>query len=249
LGVAGLPQSATGQAVLLTGINIPMSLGYHYGPKPNSAVTEFLHNGSVFSILQKSKKRVGLLNAYPPRYFEAIHSRHRMYSAIPFAATNAGVSLRTARDLHAGQALSVDFTGQGWHTELGLTDTPLISPIQAGERLTQLAEDLDLAFFEYWISDYAGHRQAMDVACTLLETFDAVLGGLLATWNDQDGLILITSDHGNLEDLSHRHHTCNPVPALLIGAPALRHPFTASLHSLTDIAPAIKTLLVECPKS
>ncbi|MCK6584127.1 MAG: hypothetical protein L6Q49_13600, partial [Anaerolineales bacterium] len=32
LGVKGLPQSATGQAVLLTGINIPAELGYHYGP-------------------------------------------------------------------------------------------------------------------------------------------------------------------------------------------------------------------------
>ncbi len=35
LGVKGLPQSATGQAVLLTGINIPAEIGYHYGPKPN----------------------------------------------------------------------------------------------------------------------------------------------------------------------------------------------------------------------
>jgi 2,3-bisphosphoglycerate-independent phosphoglycerate mutase len=248
LGVAGLPQSATGQAALLTGINVPLSLGYHYGPKPNSAVAEFLQNGSIFSILKQSEKRVGILNAYPPRYFEAIRSGHRIHSAIPLAATNAGVSLRTARDLHAGQALSVDFTGHGWRTELGLTDTPLIKPAQAGERLTQLTEDLDLAFFEYWISDYAGHRQAMDAACTLLETFDAVLGGVLATWNDQDGLILITSDHGNLEDLSHRRHTRNPVPALLVGVPALRHQFAASLYSLLDVAPAIKSLLVERPE-
>ena len=35
LGVSGAPQSATGQAVLLTGINIPAEIGYHYGPKPN----------------------------------------------------------------------------------------------------------------------------------------------------------------------------------------------------------------------
>jgi 2,3-bisphosphoglycerate-independent phosphoglycerate mutase len=35
LGVPGLPQSATGQASLLTGINVPAKIGYHYGPKPN----------------------------------------------------------------------------------------------------------------------------------------------------------------------------------------------------------------------
>ncbi|MDO9349413.1 MAG: hypothetical protein Q7T47_09010, partial [Anaerolineales bacterium] len=38
LGVPGLPQSATGQAVLLTGENVPAALGHHYGPKPNPAV-------------------------------------------------------------------------------------------------------------------------------------------------------------------------------------------------------------------
>src|SRR5687767_5228264 len=38
LGVDGLPQSATGQAVLMTGVNIPAELGYHYGPKPNPQV-------------------------------------------------------------------------------------------------------------------------------------------------------------------------------------------------------------------
>ena len=42
LGVEGLPQSATGQAVLLTGINIPAELGYHYGPKPNPEVAQYL---------------------------------------------------------------------------------------------------------------------------------------------------------------------------------------------------------------
>jgi 2,3-bisphosphoglycerate-independent phosphoglycerate mutase len=243
LGVTGLPQSATGQAALLTGINVPLSIGYHYGPKPNRPVAEFLRNGSIFSILQDAGKRVGILNAYPPRYFEAIRSGRRMYSAIPLAATSAGVALPTADDLHAGRALSVDFTGHGWHTELGLTDTPLLEPAQAGEHLARLAEGLDLAFFEYWISDYAGHHQAMEAACALFETLDTVLGSLLAAWDDRHGLILITSDHGNLEDLSHRRHTANPVPALLVGASALRHQFTASLHSLTDIAPAIQRLL------
>ncbi len=49
LGVPGLPQSATGQAALLTGINVPAELGHHYGPKPDPEVAAFLKNGSVFS--------------------------------------------------------------------------------------------------------------------------------------------------------------------------------------------------------
>nr|NIV37810.1 peptidase [Anaerolineae bacterium] len=35
LGVEGTPQSATGQATLLTGKNVPAEIGAHYGPKPN----------------------------------------------------------------------------------------------------------------------------------------------------------------------------------------------------------------------
>jgi hypothetical protein len=41
LGVPGAPQSATGQATLLTGRNVPAELGYHYGPKPNPPSPRF----------------------------------------------------------------------------------------------------------------------------------------------------------------------------------------------------------------
>jgi bisphosphoglycerate-independent phosphoglycerate mutase (AlkP superfamily) len=83
----------------------------------------------------------------------------------------------------------------------------------------------------------------MAAARSLLMTFDAVLGGLLAAWDDDAGLILITSDHGNLEDLSTRGHTANPAPGLIIGAPRLRAPFAASLRTLADVAPAILAAL------
>ena len=243
LGVPGSPQSATGQATLLTGQNIPAQLGYHYGPKPNPAVAAYLRNGNLFSHLCQNRYRTGLLNAYPPRYFHAIESGRRLYSAIPLAVTSAGISLRTQADLHAGQALSADFTAEGWRTQLGFEDTPLLTPFEAGQRLGKLALDLDFAMFEYWLSDYAGHGQNMAQACRLLEIFDRVLEGLLSAWQDEDGLIVITSDHGNLEDLSTRHHTRNPVPALVIGAPEDRRSFTANLNDLTKISPAIQNYL------
>ena len=222
LGVAGLPQSASGQATLLTGQNVPAALGYHYGPKPNPAVAAFLRNGNLFNTLKENGGKAGFLNAYPPRYFAAIQSGLRLYSAIPLAATSAGIMLRTSADLLAGQAIAADFTAQGWHTHLGLTDAPLLSPIEAGARLAELALSYNFSLFEYWMSDYAGHNQDMEAACVLLESFDQVLGGLLEAWNDREGLILLTSDHGNLEDLSTRRHTYNPVPALLIGDTDLR---------------------------
>ena len=244
LGVEGLAQSATGQAVLLTGVNIPKEIGEHYGPKPNPAVAAYLQNGkTLFSWLRANNKTAALLNAYPPRYFHSIESGRRLYSSVPLALTNAGFPLFTKDDLYAGRALSADFTGEGWHSFLGLKDAPTFSPRDAGRKTTELAMQYDFAFFEYWASDYAGHKQNMSAACALLEAFDGVLGGLLEAWDDNEGLILLTSDHGNLEDLSTRRHTDAKVPGLVIGAKAAREKFVDGLTDLTGIAPAIQRVL------
>jgi bisphosphoglycerate-independent phosphoglycerate mutase (AlkP superfamily) len=114
-----------------------------------------------------------------------------------------------------------------------------MTPDQAGKRLATLMDDYDLAIFEYWLSDYAGHHQDMSAAQSLLETFDRVLGGLLEAWDDKQGLILITSDHGNMEDLGTRRHTANPVPALLIGDPIFRQDFAADLTDIIGVTPSI----------
>ncbi|MGE5464200.1 MAG: hypothetical protein ACM3PS_12640, partial [Syntrophothermus sp.] len=186
VGVSGLPQSATGQAILLTGRNIPADLGYHYGPKPNPEVAAYLRDGTLFSDLKAAGKKAVLLNAYPPRYFAGVDSGKRLYSSIPLAVTNAGIPLFRHDDLFAGRALSADFTGEGWRTMLGYDDAPVMDPQQAGRKLGALAKEYDFALFEYWASDYAGHRQEMDTAIQLMETFDGVLGGLVESW-DHDG--------------------------------------------------------------
>jgi 2,3-bisphosphoglycerate-independent phosphoglycerate mutase len=242
VGVSGLPQSATGQAILLTGKNIPAELGYHYGPKPNPEVAAYLNDGTLFSNFAKAGKKVALLNGYPPRYFHGIDSGKRLYSSIPLAVTNAGVPLFRHEDLFAGRALSADFTGEGWRTMLGFLDAPVMEAAQAGRKLGSLAKEYDFSLFEYWASDYAGHKQQMDEAIRLMESFDGVLGGLVDVWDN--GLILVTSDHGNMEDLSTRKHTDANVPALIIGEKAAREEFTRDLKDLTDIAPAIwKTVM------
>lgn len=239
LGVPGLPQSATGQATLVTGKNIPQLIGEHYGPKPNQPIRQLIAQGTLFSQLHQRGLRTTLLNAYPEGYFQAIESGKRLYSAIPLAVTEAGLPLKTTQDLKNGRAFSADFTGQGWRQHLGYEDIPLLGTHQAGEHLAALAASYDFAFFEYWISDFAGHRQDKSEAVKLMETFDQVLGGLLHAWDHQNGLIFITSDHGNIEDLSTRRHTLNPVPGLMIGAAHLREAFSADLHDLTGVAPAI----------
>ncbi len=243
LGVSGLAQSATGQAVLLTGVNIPAALGYHYGPKPNPETAAFLQDGGIFGELTRAGKLAALLNAYPPGYFHGISSGKRLYSSIPLAVTNAGLPLFTIDDLIAERAISADFTGEGLRERMGRLDVPELAPAKAGARLADLSQQFDFAFFEYWLSDYAGHGQNMNAALRLLEIADVVLGGLLEAWKDEEGLVLLTSDHGNLEDLSTRRHTTNPVPLLLIGNKKARRLFEG-VADLAGVAPAIKKVIL-----
>jgi hypothetical protein len=237
VGVDGLPQSATGQAILLTGKNISAEIGYHYGPKPNPVVAAYLNGGTLFSRFVEAGKKTTLLNAYPPRYFDGIDSGKRLYSSIPLAVTNAGIELFRHEDLFAGRALSADFTGEGWRTMLGFPDSPVMNPREAGRKLASLAMEYDFSLFEYWASDYAGHKQQMETAVGLMETFDGVLGGLLEMMNEL--LVVVTSDHGNMEDVSTRKHTDADVPALVIGEKSAREEFTRDMRDLTHIAPAI----------
>lgn len=243
LGVQGMPQSATGQSVLLTGINIPAELGYHYGPKPNPEVAQYLDGKTIFAKAVNAGKKAALLNAYPPRYFDGIDSGKRLYSAIPQAVTNAGLPLFTQDDFFSGRALSADFTGKGWREFMKMDNSPLFEPEEAGNKLAALASQYDFSFFEYWASDYAGHKQDMDWAIRQLETFDSVLKGLLDIWHNEDGLILLTSDHGNMEDLSTRRHTDANVPLLLFGDINKRREFQKDIRDLTGIAPAISKIL------
>jgi 2,3-bisphosphoglycerate-independent phosphoglycerate mutase len=245
LGVPGDPQSASGQAALLTGRNIPRLIAGHYGPKPNKAIAAALKGGNLFAEVLRRGGRAQLLNAYPPRYFEAILTRRRLCSSIPLAAVLAGLPLMTADDLQAGRALSADFTGIGWAAQPDFPPAPIYDPEQAGRQLARLSLLADLTWFDYWPSDYAGHRASLEQAIALLGTFDRVLGGLVDAWDDRPDLVVLTSDHGNLEDLAHRGHTLAPVPGLLIGPRDLRRSFARGLRDLTGFHDAVLRTLFE----
>ncbi len=237
LGVPGRPQSATGQAAILTGRNVPAALGEHYGPRPNAAIRALLDRDNLFKRVVASGGSAALITAFPPRFFEALARGKRLPSSIQHAALAAGLRLATEQDIYAGTAMSPDWTGAGWRSDLGYTDTPLYAPQEAGAHLARLAGARTLTFFEHWVSDMIGHRGTLAQGVALLELFDAVMAGLLAAWDDEAGVIVITSDHGNLEDLSTRKHTANDVPTVIIGA--ARGRVAEGLHDLTGIAPGI----------
>jgi 2,3-bisphosphoglycerate-independent phosphoglycerate mutase len=241
LGLPGRPQSATGQATILTGRNVPRLVGQHYGPKPNQAVAREIRRGNLFQEILACGGTAALLTPYPQGYFDAVDSGKRLLSAVPLAVTSAGLSLMTADDLRAGRAVSPGFTGQGWHDHLGYSDIPLMTLPESGRQIAAIAQSYTFSFFEHWPSDRSGHRGTLAEATRHLELIDAALGGLLAAWDDQHGLLIITSDHGNIEEKEHRQHSRNPVPTILVGRDHAR--LAQRITDLTGIAAVVREFL------
>jgi 2,3-bisphosphoglycerate-independent phosphoglycerate mutase len=241
LGIPGRPQSATGQATILTGRNVPRIIGGHYGPKPNPAVAEIIQQGSLFAEVVNAGRSTALITPYPQSYFEAIESGKRLLSAVPLAATMAGLHLMDADDLRQGHAVSPDFTARGWRDHLGYMDIPVIALNEAGQRIATIASGYNFSFFEHWPSDQTGHRGSLEEAVAHLEVIDRVLGGLFEAWDEGHGLLIITSDHGNIEEKNHRQHTRNPVPTILFGRDHTE--YARHIRMLDDIAGVVRKYL------
>jgi 2,3-bisphosphoglycerate-independent phosphoglycerate mutase len=241
LGVPGLPQSATGQTAIFTGINAPRAIGEHLGPYPNAALRKMLAEDNLFQRLVAANRRVAFANAYPPIFFERLARGKARRSATSYAAFAADVRYRDLDDLRAGRAVSAYLSNERWR-ELG-ADVPLITAYQAGQNLARLANEHDLTLFEYFLTDAAGHKGEPAFTAFVLDEIDELLRGAIDGMNLSESLILTTSDHGNLEDTSAKAHTLNPVPTLLIGAG--REKIAPRLHALTDLTPALVDLLLE----
>ena len=242
LGVPGLPQSGTGQGALFTGENAAQAHGRHFGPYPPTAVRPLVTARSVFARLAAvlGPERLAFANAYPERFFRAVEARGR-WTVTTLAASAAGVRLRGAADLDAGRALTADLTGEGWRRLLDPSLAP-ISEAEAARRLVALLGDHAFVLHEYFLTDKAGHSQdparAADVLRQLDAFFEPIVDGLGA-----DDLLVVTSDHGNLEDLGTKSHTRHPVPLVAWGAGAEAF---ASARSLLDVTPAVvRSVLVQ----
>ncbi len=241
MGVPGRPQSASGQAAILTGRNVPTLIGTHFGPRPNAAIRALLAEDNFYKQVLAHGMSAALLEAYPPRWHEAVDRGKRLRASYQEAPHTAGLPIFTEKELYNGDALAVDWTGEGWRSQLGYTDSPIYTPFEAGVKMVELSRRYHFAFFANWLTDTIGHRGTVADGAGMLELFDAVMAGALATWHDDEGLIVIASDHGNLEDMRHGKHTENDVPTVIIGSE--RQAFAAGLATLADIAPRMASYL------
>jgi 2,3-bisphosphoglycerate-independent phosphoglycerate mutase len=241
LGVPGRPQSATGQAAILTGKNVPQMIGEHYGPKPNLPIRELLAEDNFFKQVVAHGKKAALLDAYPPMWHHDHNRGKSLRSSYQQAAHESGQKLFGLEDLRERKALTPEWTGEAWHEYLKLNDTPVYMPYEAGKMLVELSREYDFAMHSHWMTDMVGHRGPFERGVELLELFDGVIAGVLDTWNDEEGLILITSDHGNMEEIGNRNHTENDVPTVIIGQG--KAAFAENFHDLSDFVPHMAKFL------
>jgi hypothetical protein len=236
LGVDGLPQSGTGQATLMTGTNCARIVGRHFGPFPHSSTHEVLDQDNLFrrtqALFPTTAAPAAFANAFPPQYFGA---RRRRDTVTTRCCRAAGVEIRDIDALRADRALAADLTGTSWRDALHL-DVARREPAKAGHVLANTARQHAFTLFEYFLTDKAGHDRIDTPPAALLGQLDAFFDGLLQVLDPTHDTLLITSDHGNLEDTSHTQHTRNPVPLIAYGWAA---PHFAAATDLTGVAPAV----------
>jgi 2,3-bisphosphoglycerate-independent phosphoglycerate mutase len=237
LGIDGLPQSGTGQATLFSGINAAVILGKHFGPYPHSGIRFLLEKQSLFHQMNEKGKTSHFMNAYPDIFFERAGSRNR-WSCTTLMARSAGNTLNRLQDVVNGEAVTAEIMQDVWRSQLGL-DVPEITPADAAMRLVRKADEYDLVLYEYYLTDKAGHSMDSGMAKWALERLDSFVVGILDALDSSEHTLLLTSDHGNLEDIRIKTHTMNDVPVIAIGKHAGAF---ASVQSLTDITPALLSI-------
>jgi hypothetical protein len=239
LGVAGRPQSASGQTTILTGINASAVIGQHKQGFPNQALLDIIREHSIFLQLKRAGvSQITFANTYTQQFFER---RPRWISATTAAVEAAGMRFNIVSDLKAGRAVFHDFTNATL-IEFG-ENVDLRTPEQAGEVLAGIVAAHDFTLYEYFITDKMGHAQDFEAARLVLKMLARFIRSLLANLDLKNATMILTSDHGNIEDISLRNHTLNPVPTIVWGHQ--RETIAAGIHSLADITPSIVDLLTK----
>jgi hypothetical protein len=237
LGIEGRPQSASGQTTILTGVNAPAQLGYHKQGFPNKPLLEIIRAHSIFRQLHEAGAGpVTFANAYTDRFFT---ERPRWISATTAAVEAAGMTFRNLADLKKGAAVFMDFTNRIL-IERGL-EVFERTEAEAAAVLATIVSENRFTLYEYFITDKVGHEQDMPKAKEILTSLALFIRELLARLDLNRTTVILTSDHGNIEDLSSRNHTLNAVPTIVWGAQ--RAPVAARIKNLADITPAIVNLL------
>lgn len=237
MGVPGLPQSATGQTALLTGVNAAEAVGHHVQGFPGTRLVELIRAHNVYRQLAARGCRSAFANAY---FLESVPDRlrRRLPSVTTVAALQAFGAVRDGAAMRAHRAVYHDLTRDGLR-DRGY-EGPFLTPEESARDLLALARLFDFTLFEFFESDRAGHRGTLEEGRAVAVKLERMAAVLERERDPERDLILLTSDHGNLEDMTHGMHSMNPVPLVAIGPGAER--LLERVRRITDIVPALLDL-------
>ncbi len=222
LDVPGIPQSATGQTSLMTGVNAQQFLGYHLTAFPNQKLIELIETKNILLELKNRGLKVTCANIFSREYFIKRSARKKnMFPVSALSVMKSGIEFRFIEDHERGEAVFAH-----------LTNNPV-------ENMLNICNNHDFIFFEYFITDSYGHKK--DYSKILKET-EKINSFIEKLWNNGKNNfdIILTSDHGNSEDNTTANHTLNPVPFLYLSQNMkLKEHFNSSVKSITDFKKAV----------
>jgi len=236
MDVPGLPQSASGQTAIFTGRNAAQALGHHQSGMPTPTLRRLLDESSIFKSVRALGKSGVFANALSQNYFD---QRGERISATTRALLAGGFPWLTMEDLRAGRAVSHDLTNE-FLGQIGF-DAPIRTPHESATILAETAARADFTLFEFILTDMFGHNQEMSQTETIISRLDILLNTILSLINLNETTVVLTSDHGNFEELSVKTHTHNLVPTCVWGAG--QQIFLERVQRLEDIAESILAVL------
>ncbi|MBQ2035351.1 MAG: 2,3-bisphosphoglycerate-independent phosphoglycerate mutase [Peptococcaceae bacterium] len=125
---------------------------------------------------------------------------------------------------------------------------PEMSAIEVKDKLIEAIKGGEYPFIlvNFANTDMVGHTGIPEAAQKAVETVDKCVGEVADAVKNAGGVLLITADHGNAEQMvdpvkgtPHTAHTANPVPFVVMSA----EPYTVKDGSLQDVAPTVLKLL------
>jgi hypothetical protein len=229
--VTGLPQSATGQTTLFTGTNAAQAMGRHIEGFPPSHLKSLIRRENIFSKLRQHQKHCTFANSY---WIDDPHKIPlRRQSVTTVMTLDALGEVRDKNELLAGRAVNHDITR--WTMHKRGYDGEMITPETAADHLLCIAEENDFTLFEYFLTDRAGHAHDHDLVYQVLETLEHFLPKVARFADQPNHLFLLSSDHGNIEDLTTLRHTSNPVPLIAHGTGTENFRTAKSIADVTPI--------------
>jgi len=125
---------------------------------------------------------------------------------------------------------------------------PEMSALEVTDKVIEAinSKKYDCIILNYANPDMVGHTGNLEAAVKAIETIDSCVERVVNAVEEQNGVLLITADHGNAEQMvdyttgePHTAHTTNPVPLILVGMDNVK----LNSGKLADLAPTMLDIM------